>query len=237
MALVAVPGWTRLILEPRAVYVIAFVGVTITVWILIHTVQLAIKYRDNPPKRYNTKSVYIFWTICVLTLSNSMVVNRARFLGFETFRIPSASMSPTLEPGDVFMVDTWRYTQTPPVFGEIVVLHISSSPGVKYVKRIAGVPGDRIEIRKGVLYRNSESVAEPYVHESVANGTFGREIARIDLGPSEFYVLGDFRDNSMDSRLWGPIPRDHIYGRVEYIWFSMWEGTIHWQRFPKTFEW
>jgi|CXWL01.1.fsa_nt_gi signal peptidase I len=237
IALLAIPGWTRLILEPWAIYVIVLVTLLMTIGIPIHTVRLAIQHRNDPPKRYNSKSAYVFWTVCVLTLLNAIVENRGRFLGFEPFRLPSASMSPTLEPGDVFIIDSWRYQQGPPAFGEIVVFDTPSNPGSKYVKRIVGVPGDRVEIREGVLFRNDQPVTELYLHQPRANGGYGREIAAVDLGPSEFYVLGDFRDNSKDSRMWGPIPRNHIYGRVEYIWFSLWQGTINWQRFPRVFEW
>jgi signal peptidase I len=163
-------------------------------------------------------------------LSATLIAQRARYFGYEPFFTPTESMSPTIERNETFMVDTWRYRHHSPSNGEIVVLEKPDQPGIKYVKRIVGVPGDRIEARDAVLYRNGEAVAEPYLHALSPYTAYGREFAPTLVGPGQVFVLGDYRDNSLDSRAWGPIPIDHLHGRAEYIWFSFAQGVDRWSR-------
>jgi signal peptidase I len=111
-----------------------------------------------------------------------------------------------------------------------VVFEKPGQPGIKYVKRIVGVAGDRLEVRDAVLYRNGEAVIEPYLHAPVGYHTYGREYAPTLVGRGQVFVLGDYRDDSLDSRAWGPIPIDHLHGRAEYIWLSLAVGVDRWKR-------
>jgi signal peptidase I len=86
-----------------------------------------------------------------------------------------------------------------------------------------------------VLYRNGSPVPEPYLHSSLPRLTYGRDIAPVEIGPSEYFVLGDFRDNSRDSRMFGPVSGQQFVGRVELIGFSFGEGIVRWDRFPVHF--
>jgi signal peptidase I len=156
--------------------------------------------------------------------------DRAELLGYETFIISSVSMSATAELDDFVLADTWRYRNHAAVAGEIVIVERSENPGVKYIKRIVAVAGDTIEIRDGVLYRNGQAIAEPYVHAPVPHAGSPRNVSSSTLGPELIYVLGDFRDNSMDSRQWGPFPTSSLRGRVQYIWMSIADGAVRWNR-------
>ena len=93
-----------------------------------------------------------------------LVADRATIFGYEPFPTPTVSMSPTVEKNEFFMTDTWRYHSHPPEFGEIVVFKGLDGPGIQYIRRIVGLPGDRIEVRDSVLYRNGHAVWEPHVH-------------------------------------------------------------------------
>ncbi len=83
-----------------------------------------------------------------------------RVFGYGTYAVPSVSMSPTVGKGEYFIADTWRYPAHQPAEGEIVLLELADGTGVRYLKRIVGLPGDQIQIRDRVLYRNGEPVVE-----------------------------------------------------------------------------
>jgi signal peptidase I len=229
---IAALGWTRLVLRPWGGYLFfAFVtGAALT--LLIHPVVLARAYRSRERKPYNRWWIYIIWSVATIALNLAIVGHRGALFGYETFRTASVGMAPTLELGDFFMVDTWRYRSAVPAIGEIVLYQPKSKPGVNYVKRIVGLPGDAIEIRHSVLYRNGQVVVEPYLHSESAISAPGRVLPSVSLGEGEFFVLGDYRDNSLDSRFIGPIARRELYGRAEYIWLSFAHGGIDWHRFP-----
>ena len=142
----------------------------------------------------------------------------AHVLGIEAFRVPSVSMSPTLEPGDVFVADRWAYREPAPAVGDIVVVLFAQTGTERYIKRIVGTPGDELEIRGGTVYRNSVALDECSVRPPVDQRSHGRDLAAVRLGQDEYFVLGDFRDNSLDSRMYGPVTRAAILGRATFVW-------------------
>jgi signal peptidase I len=214
-------------------YALLVVLAAVSLIILIHPIVLARRCASRPSKPYNRWWVYCLWAIGGIIVGVAMLHERANVLGYDMFWAASESMSPTLERGDYFMVDPWRFRNSAPVVGDIVVYAIQRRPGVAFVKRIVGGPGDRVEGRAGLLYRNDVAVAEPYLHAPDNARTFGRTFGPTQLGPDEYFVLGDFRDNSVDSRTDGPVPRSSLRGRAEYIWYSAGKGVVRWQRFPQ----
>ena len=164
------------------------------------------------------------------TVALSIVTNRATLFGYEPFRVPSASMSPTIEDGDFVMADTWRYLNHAPVVGEIVIVERPYSK-TKYIKRVVGIAGDSVEIRDGVIYRNGFAIDEPYLHWPMSSTGSPLNVPAWTLGPGLIYVLGDYRDNSLDSRQWGPLPISSLRGRAQYIWLSIdGESRFRWTR-------
>jgi signal peptidase I len=233
-AAVAVAGWTRLVLTPLALYTFGAILVTVGLAVVIHTVVLARRFRAQPRKPYNRWWVYMACVMVPAILFPRLLENRGPWLGFESFRVRSESMSPTVELGDFVMVDTWRYRSGDPLVGDIVVVKRKGTKVLTFVKRVVGVPGDLLEIRDDIVYRDGQQLREPYLHPPFAAKPSGQDVLRVALGPGQFYVLGDNRDKSADSRVWGPVPRDEIYGRAEYIWLAISDGSIHWERFPMT---
>lgn len=136
-----------------------------------------------------------------------------RFFIATPFLIRGASMEPTLEDRNLVILDRASYRLRKPEVGEIVIFH---PPGrrISFIKRIVGLPGDLIEIRNMTVLRNGFEVDEPYL--------LNREKMHpltVRLGPDEYFVLGDNRGASSDSREWGPLPRQRISGRVlAVIW-------------------
>ncbi len=170
--------------------------------------------------------VYLIWIIVIGSASLTLTRNRERMFGYGTLSVPSVSMCSTLESGDFFIEDTWRYQEHAPARGEIVVFDRGDGSGVTYVKRILGLAGDRIELRNSVAYVNGQPVVEPYLHPKDGLHVFARDFGPMAVGPDEVFVLGDFRDNSLDSRRWGAIPVRQLHGRAQFIWFSYGDGNV-----------
>jgi signal peptidase I len=194
-----------------------------------------------------------------------------RTLFFEPFNIPSGSMKPTLLVGDYLFTSKYAYGYSkhslpfsPPIFGgrvledlpergDVVVFKLPSDGRTDYIKRVIGLPGDRIQMRDGVLHLNGEAVEKERLASFVDDGEGGRELARFvetlpngrryevldatasgpydttrvfEVPEDHLFVMGDNRDNSMDSRtrLVGFVPIENLVGRAEVIFFST-DGT------------
>jgi signal peptidase I len=181
-----------------------------------------------PPKPYNRWWWYLAWIVGVNVAASPLAENRGSVLGYDHYYIPSMSMAPTIRTGDRIVVNTWRYRDASPAAGDIVVCDLGDGVGV--VKRVVGVPGDTVELRGPLLIRNGSPVHEPYLNSEP--GFRMPDVPSRTLGADEFFVLGDNRGNSNDSRIVGPISIDRISGRVEHIYFSSSDTGVRWERFP-----
>jgi signal peptidase I len=230
-ALIGFFAWTRLVVYSAAVWWIVCVGAL--VWAattVIHPVVLAVRHRYVPMQWYKHWLFYVVWVVIGTTVGLSISTNRAILFGYEPFRIQSASMAPTAEVGDFVVADTLRYRHHAAVMGDIVIVQRPGS-AVDYIKRVVGVAGDSVEIRDGVIYRNGFAIDEPYVHAPAFSTGSPRNVPPWTLGPGLVYVLGDYRDNSLDSRQWGPLSTTGLRGRVQYIWISIdEESQFRWNR-------
>ena len=155
------------------------------------------------------------------------------------FRIPSESMVPTLEVGQRVLVDRVSYRFGEPDRGDIVVFkppvgaeeepscgvrRVAREPcpepmrrqaDVNFIKRVVGVPGDRLSVRRGRVYVNGERQSEPFLRKPVdATCATCQLPVPITVPPDHFFMMGDNRGESDDSREWGPVPRDWIVGRA-----------------------
>lgn len=224
-------GWTRLLVDPFGWY--TYFPSLALIWLaqVVHPVALAWSRPLAPAKSYNRWWWYIAWLLGTNAAYTVVAPQRGAALGYEFYRIPADSMAPTVEAGDMIVVDTWRYRNAPPTFGDVVVCDLGD--GVLVVKRVVGEPGDTIEVRGRLLVRNSRPVDEPYLRVAEP-GSRMPDFGPLELGRDEFFVLGDYRDNSRDSRHAGPVSRDRISGRVEFIAFSRSVGRVNWERFPTT---
>jgi signal peptidase I len=150
---------------------------------------------------------------------------RARILGFTVYRVPARSMEPTLKEGDIFVVNVAALRNRDPAVGEIIVFEFPPNPEVSFVKRVVASGGSTLEMRKGVIYVDGKILPEPWLPaqpltETEYNGEIVRfrpEDIHADLAPTlvpprHFFVLGDNRGNSSDSRAWGFVPRENVIG-------------------------
>lgn len=134
---------------------------------------------------------------------------------FQSFYIPTGSMIPTLPIGDRVLVNKLAYDFHPVHRGDIIVFRTPpddrSNPAIKdLVKRVVGLPGDTVSSAHGKLYINGKPLSEPYLPK----GTVTNGVPKTKIPPGELWVMGDNRQNSEDSRYFGPISEKLIVGRV-----------------------
>jgi signal peptidase I len=129
--------------------------------------------------------------------------------------VDGQSMRPTFEDSERLIVSRVHYLLAPPNRGDVIVLNSLDEvrePNVMLIKRVLGLPGDTVRFRNQQLYINGEPVEEPYINDGVCRYSCpDREWL---LEPDEYFVMGDNRDHSNDSRSFGPVPIDHIVGHV-----------------------
>jgi signal peptidase I len=145
------------------------------------------------------------------------------------FRVDQTSMAPTLEPGDHLLVDRLGPIVFDYAYEDIVVFlppdDWRSSDAVPYVKRIIGLPGDIIEIENGSVRRNGVVLDESYIAPGTTTAA-RYDILRFEVGPAQFFVMGDHRLISDDSRGHGAIPADAVIGRVVVRYLPFDRATI-----------
>jgi signal peptidase I len=133
------------------------------------------------------------------------------------FSIPSGSMEPTLVQGDRILVARFAYRFGDPKPGDVVVFDPPTSSKEEYVKRVVAVAGDTVAVHDGKLYVNGEPMTEPYLKDTNLAGTF----EEITVPKDMVFVMGDNRNNSADSRVFGPVPKSSILGRAFAIYWPL----------------
>lgn len=166
----------------------------------------------------------------IVTLGMAVIIAfTIRTFLFEPIRVDGESMCDTLQDGEIMLVTKPEYLFGDPQVGDVVVCHYPERGNTNFVKRVIGVPGDTITIENGVVYRNGEAVEEPYLTPSRNQGSYYDIAEPFVLGDDEYFVCGDNRDNSHDSRNyytlgWGQyqpaaVTRDMIKGHVRWVVF------------------
>lgn len=212
-------------------------SILIAFYILFLGVIVWMLRESHCPGRMSPK----LWAIFVIVLVAQAIVPRPASLITKQFKIPTSAMEPTLL-GEVsggipdhVVVNRSAYWFGKPKRGDLLVFGTSEIDGISrltqseevyYIKRLVGLPGDRIEIRDGKVFANGEVLTEedgiPPIHYT--NPSSPATDAKKDgdafvVGDSEYFVLGDNSDNSYDSRFWGCVPESEVFGKVARIYF------------------
>lgn len=140
----------------------------------------------------------------------------------QTFIVDGQSMEPNFHDGEYLLVDKLSYRISKPNRGDVIVFIPPAEPDKDYIKRIIGLPGESVEILGGSIYINGQIIEEDYIdpNDIIRTNSVKPEFKTV-LKDSEFFVLGDNRNNSKDSRIIGPIPREKIVGRTFVILYPI----------------
>jgi signal peptidase I len=182
---------------------------------------------EGPPPKGIVRDYAETILICVI-----FVVFTRAFI-FQQSKIPSGSMEDTLLIGDYIMVNRYVFSPVSTPLekallpareirrGDVIVFKFPNEPEIDYIKRVIGLPGDTLEIRKGYVYVDGQKLDEPYIKEVHRDQD---SLAPFTVPEGNYWAMGDHRNRSADSRVWGFVPRELIKGRALLIWWSYTEG-------------
>ncbi len=154
----------------------------------------------------------------ILTVLMFLIINTA----VQNFDVDGMSMEPKLHNGERLMVDKASYMFHPPVRGDVVVFVAPPQPTLDYVKRIIALPGDTISVENGVPTVNGVTLKEFYVDpQHMGASPSDKPIQNMVVPPGEYFVMGDNRAESFDSRSWGFLPRSNIIGRATLVYWPL----------------
>lgn len=150
----------------------------------------------------------------------------------ESRYIPSVSMEPTLTPGDRIVVEKLSYRFRSPVSGDIVVFHtplplqaVGYAPEQAFIKRVIGVAGQTVAVQDGLVYLDGRPLTEQYIAESPQY-----ELEPVTVPEGMLFVMGDNRNNSNDSHMWGFLPLSNLIGRANLLFWPL--EHLNWLRSP-----
>lgn len=130
-------------------------------------------------------------------------------------RVENVSMEPTLTQGEFLLVNRVAYKIGTPKIGDIIIFHAPGADDLDYIKRLIGRPGDTVHVEDGIVYVNGQALYETYIADKPNySGTW-------EVPEGQFFVLGDNRNNSSDSHLWGFISEDAVVGKALLIYWPL----------------
>lgn len=228
--------------------------------IAIHAARIAPSGRPLGIRRPLRICVYVLYVV-VISVASDLAKSWLRTDLYTAFRVTTAAMFPTLHVGDEFVVDKRAYAWGLPQPGDVVAFRFERLDGRMYVKRIIGVPGDRISLKAGSVYLNGNRIEGTHVCASNESGrllqlfaqSLGENSFRIAKDPKltlpldlpetvvsaeQYFVLGDNRDHSSDSRYLGTVSRSAIVGKASHVYFALdpSSGSINLARIGKRVE-
>ena len=154
----------------------------------------------------------------ILDVLETIILSIVLFLGINSIsariRVESISMQPTLYAGDFVIVNKVAYKVGSPSRGDVIIFHYPPDPGREpYIKRVIGLPGDKITVTGGKVYINDVPVSEPYIKAPPSyEGTWR-------VPQDSLFVLGDNRNSSSDSHSWGMVPLANVIGKAEVVYW------------------
>jgi signal peptidase I len=163
------------------------------------------------------------------TIVLTLLIFFAVHFSVQPFRVNGPSMQPNLHTNNLVLVNLLAYDFGSPQRGDVIVFHppISIGDGEYYVKRIIAVPGDTVTLTATAVYVDGQKLNEPYI-DTLTGNIENPVVAKIPLHKDQYWVMGDNRDNSQDSRFFGPIARSAIIGKAEVVIWPI--NSLEWLR-------
>ena len=221
----------------HTILVAALIYIAVFLFVIIDSIIIA----KNPDNTLKLKPFVGYSLLVGILIINSSVIkpviaNVVRNDFVQAFKIPAASMMPSILIGDHILVNKRLYRNSKPQKGDIVVFTIPQEPSKDFIRRIIGLSGDVIEIKNKQLYINNQKVEEDYIINTDSNILQNRDnYGPVTVPEGSLFVLGDNRDNSYDSRFWGFLDSQKLKGKVSSIYWS-WDAensSVRWNRIGK----
>jgi signal peptidase I len=223
---------SMILITPNRVFMLIAVGVCIafTFYCVVDAASIA-----KRKGKYYELAKYYRWYAYIGYIAVIFLIMWHRSVFVQAFRIPTGAMEPTLFIGDHVLVNKLFYKTAKPKRGDLIVFKYPNDPKVAYIKRLIGEPGDKVEIAGRTVYINNAPLKETYtkyIDPNSVNEHFGPYIVPRD----NYFVMGDNRDNSQDSRYWGFVPKENLLGKPQVIYYSVQiidptdEPEIRWNR-------
>jgi signal peptidase I len=171
------------------------------------------------PRWYNRWYWYpVLWLIVVVPVGYA-AFHKATLFGFDTYRIPSGSMQPTIAIGDFVVADTRSSAIESIARGDIVVHHSITYPNLLFIRRVVGLPGEHVVVSADAVQVDGKMLTQGRMGSNFLDHKWMR-YSDLTLGPNEYFLMGDNRENSIDSRTEGAYARSSIVGVATTRWYS-----------------
>lgn len=164
-----------------------------------------------------------FWEIFQVTIFAVTIFLFVWFLILQPHKIKGESMLPNFLDGEYLLTEKVTYRFEKPKRGDVVVFIPPTNPDDEYIKRVIGLPGDTVGLQDGKFYINGKLLPEDYLPSSqyTTPGNFLSEGKEIIVPEGEYFVVGDNRPNSSDSRVWGPVKLGKIHGKAFFVYWPV----------------
>ena len=179
---------------------------------------------NTPRKSTAKKAVEFVWEMIKVGLISLAIILPVRYFLIQPFYVKGASMEPNFYDHEYLIIDEITYRLSEPKRGDIVVFRYPLNPKQYFIKRVIGLPGERVKIENNQVFVGKiggklEPLTENYLSPEAQTSLPIKGYGDVSLGENEYFVLGDNRDESLDSRIFGPVMRDFIIGRT---WLRGW---------------
>ena len=240
VALYLPPAWTTPALAAGALLALGlWFGSAVDAWRVARRAAGRDAYADTEAPLWRMSGVTVLIIVLCDFVALPLLIGTVRSHQVQPFRIPSASMAPTLWPGDFVFADM-RYAcvgcREPVRRGDVAVFAYPNDRTTLYVKRVVALPGDRVQVDGGDARVNGvpvpEIVGPQPPRSALPSAAAAKPEKSLDfiVPPGQVFALGDHRSSSLDSRHFGTVPLQDVVGRVRQVWFSWGEGGVRWAR-------
>ncbi len=174
------------------------------------------------PKQATASTADFFWEMLKIVIIAIVIIIPVRFFVIQPFFVKGNSMEPNFANGEYLIINEIGYRLSNPDRGDVIVFKYPRNPSEYFIKRIVGLPGEKVLINDGKITITKDDFMEPVILDEkdyLPGDTETRGQLELTLGEDEYAVLGDNRNASSDSRMWGALPGDNIVGEA---WLKLW---------------
>lgn len=187
-----------------------------------HKIELTANNKKNDQKLIKEQLGEFIWETLKVIIISLLIIVPIRYFLIQPFYVKGASMEPNFFDHEYLIIDEISYRFKEPQRGEVIVFHYPKDPSQFFIKRVIGLPGETIKLHDGQITIINQERPQGFVLDETTyleKETRTRGELEIKLKPDEYFVLGDNRSSSLDSRIFGPIKRKNIIGRT---WIRGW---------------